>query len=1150
MKKNREFDAGYTCVTKILRIMRLSVFFMFLFIAQTWATSTYSQDTRMSLNMNNVKVLDVLNEIEKESEFYFFFTEQLVDVNRNVNINVKNVKIDEILQNLFQYSDITYKVVDRQIILTKKTSKNSSAVEDGRTISGKVADSSGSPLPGVTVSVKGTTSGTITSADGTYSLIVPAAGKTLVFSFVGMKTSEVAIGSQTTINVTMAEETIGLEEVVAVGYGTQKKATLTGSIETVSSETFHDRAISSPALSLQGQTPGLVVTRTSSRPGNEGIDFQIRGATSVNGGEPLIVIDGVPAINSSTFNDMNPDDIESISILKDASAAIYGSRAANGVILVTTKRGKGKMKIDVSSTVRVNSIGIQPPSPTMQQYASVWLEAAEQDGVSANYWGWMNKQNLLDMQAGKAGIYKTLYWGDIFIGNAPRFKDMYGPSVSNQQNISLSGSSEKSSYRISGGYSEDVGMLKTAYDGKVQYNTMFNYDYNVTNWLKLETGVSYTTTHISSPSTGLDATVSTYDPPFFPAKNPYGQWYANFNIAGNRNSVAATTEGGRENTFRDQLKLNFAATANIVKGLSFKVTGAISKEYLDYQKYTLNVPQYSWFGDKAPESVNSNPDIRQKRSNAAYQTYGGFLNYEKKLQDHNFSAMIGVTSEKREDSDLYGYRKGFVDYGVYDINLGATDQKVEATGGHGIWGLYSYVGRLNYNYKEKYLVEMNGRRDGSSRFDSGFKWSNFTGGSLGWVLSEENFMKSISPISYMKLRASYGEMGNQVGISNFNYLSTIAMGSAVFGSTAALQNAAWVNGITTNSATWERVSNLTYGVDFRLLDNKVFGSFDYYQKKNDGMLISINYPKLLGGTAPKSNSGILKTHGWEAVLGYKNKVGDFQYNITVNMGDSRNELVKMDGVSTYTAGKNNLVQGYPINSWFMYQTDGFFKNEAEVAAYYAAYGNGGQIPAASDATIKLRPGDTKRVDLDNSHNFTSTGNIDLKNGDVKFMGDASPHYNYGINLGAKYKNFDLTAFFQGVLEQKLERSGWMAYPMGVIWTNQNPSYIGKTWTETNQGAKYPRMTYYSTRGDWNWQHNDFMLQNNRYIRLKSLVVGYTLNNLKVYKYNIEKFRVYFSGNDLFEFTNVKDGYDPEYGESTQNSYPFFRTYSLGLNLSF
>lgn len=1017
-------------------------------------------------------------------------------------------------------------------------------------VSGRVTSSlDDSDIPGVNVIIKGTTTGTVTDVNGRYRIDVPSSESVLVFSSIGYEREEVAVGNKSVIDVALIPDITTLSEIVVVGYGEQKRETLTGAVEQVDSKVFESRAVTNPVLALQGETPGLTITRGTSRPGRESLGMQIRGATSVNGGEPLIVIDGSPAINNEAFYNMNPDDIETVSILKDASAAIYGSRAANGVILVTTKKGKGAMKVDISSQVRVNTIGIRPPTPTMQQYATVWLEATDQDGAQADYWGWQNRATLERMQTGEEGIYPTLHWGDMFVGNYPRFDEMYGNSVSNQQNISISGASEKSSYRLSLGYAENVGNLITAYDGKVQYNARLNYNFEITDWLNVESGMSYFNSHISSPSGGLNVESIASDPPFWPSQNPYGQWLGNFNIAGNKNTVAQTVDGGRENDKRDQLKLNLGVSIDLMDGLNFKTTASFDNDFYNYQSYTLTVPQYTWAGEQTPETVNPQSSIRERSRNIKYQNYGSFLNYNKTFGNaHSLSAMVGITAELRNDKDLYGYRRGFEDYGVYDLNLGSNDQLVEARGGQGNWGLYSYIARINYNYKEKYLLELLGRRDGSSKFHPDFRWSNFGGVSAGWVLTEEDFMENITPISFLKLKGSYGEMGNQVGIGNHDYLSTMGMGTALFGTPAGLQNTAHLGGLTSFTRTWERVGVTNFGTEFRLLDHKIFGSFDYYIKENMGMLIEVNYPDVLGGKAPFSNSGNLKTKGWEAVLGYRNHVGDLSYNFSFNIGDSRNEIIYMEGVSTYSAGKNKTVQGFPIDSWFMFKTNGFFQDQAGVDAFYSAIG--GDVPSASDLTQRLRPGDTKKVDVDGDGAITDTGNIGEMNGDVVYMGDAAPHYIYGLNLGVQYKRFDFSAFFQGVWDQNIQRSGYLAFPFYNLWSNQTAAYIGKTWTEANQSAEYPRMTNNVTRARYNYANNDFMLQNNRYIRLKSLIVGYNFNDIKIANYDIERIRIYFSGSDLFEFTSIKDGFDPEFGESSNNSYPFNRTWSLGVNVTF
>lgn len=1044
---------------------------------------------------------------------------------------------------------------DNSVNLSLKVAKLES-VQQNSTITGKVVSADDKMgIPGVNVTVKGVKGGVTTDFDGGYSINVSSPNAVLVFTSVGFKTQEVKVGTQTSINVNLVADVSTLNEVVVVGYGKQKRATLTGAVEVISSKVFEDRAVTNPALALQGQTPGLVVTRGSSRPGNEGIKLQIRGATSVNGGSPLIVIDGVPAVNDDAFYNMNPDDIESISVLKDGAASIYGSRANNGVILVETKRGKaGEIKVNLTSNFRANTIGIKPAVSGLRGYADMIIEATDQDlayAGSAYYWGWVNRETLVRMRDEGPGVYKTQFWGDIFLGEGNRFNDMYGTSYSNQTNLSISGGSDKSKYRLSAGYAENVGNLQPSYDGKKQYNLRFNHNYKLSDKINIETGVSYSRSDISGPSSGLGITSLAYDPPLFPAKNPYGQWYANFGIAGNRHSVAEVLEGGRDVSYADQLKLNLAATFDITNDLNFRATASVDKEFWDREKYFINVPMYTWFGVRTSESVNSTSSFEKNKKYVSYENYGGFLNYKKTLlENHNFGVMIGSTAELTKTDDLKGYRQGFDDYGIYDLNVASPSLSVTNGGGSSNVGFLSYLGRFNYSYKDKYLLELTGRRDGTSKFYSDYRWSNFGGASVGWVVTEESFMKDIPVLNFLKFKASYGEMGGQVGIGNHDYSSAIAMGSAIFGTAASLQTTANIEGLTSLTRTWERIGMANYGVEFRLLDHRLSGSFEYFTKKNDGMLIAVNYPDILGGTPPKTNSGVLEVKGWEAVLSWKSNIGDLKYDVSVNMSDAKNKLVSMEGVGVYGAGLNGTVQGYPLNSYFLYQTDGFFANEEEVTAYYAQLNNGGEILNATNQAIRIRPGDTRKADLDGDGKILGSGNILDGNGDVKYMGDAAPHYTYGINLGFQYKGFDLGTFFQGVLNQNVVRTDGMAYPFVTVGNNQTNAYRGKTWTEENTDAAYPRLTYNTARAAWNWRNNDFMMQNNRYIRMKTLVFGYTFDDLKIGNNTLDKFRIYFSGNDLFEFTTVKDGWDPEFGASSNSSYPFNRIYSLGLNVTF
>ncbi len=1017
-----------------------------------------------------------------------------------------------------------------------------------RTVSGTVHDEEGVGLPGATVLEQGTMNGTVTSIDGAFALDV-SEGATLEISFIGFATKAIEVRNEISFEVSMIPDFATLSEVVVVGYAEQKKESLTGAIEQVTSEVFTDRAVTNPALSLQGQSPGLVVSRSSARPGNEDIQLQIRGATSVNGGDPLVLIDGVPVIGLREFYDMNPDDIASISVLKDGSAAIYGTRAANGVILVTTKRGEsGTPKLKYSNNFRLGTPGIRPPTPSMQEYAQLWLDADDEDQIGF-YWAWASRENLERMAAGEEGIYNTSFYGDIYVGNYDRYEDLFGYNFSQQHNLSLSGSSDNSAFRASMQYADNTGALKTAYDGKKTYNFRLNYDIDVTDRLKVETGMNYQRGVTSGPSSGLDLTAVSQDPPLFPAMNPYGQWYANFGIIGDRNSVAATTDGGREDGVEDLMKVNLALNYQIIDGLDLRLTGSFNKRDRREDVYRLSVQAYEWNGSPALDMINSNPFYSIRGFDRTYQNYGSFLNYSRLFgKAHSIKATIGINADKQIDQSFYAERGGFVDQGVYDFNL-APDIDQATSGGQSDWGLYGYIARINYEYNGKYLVELLGRRDGSSRFDEGFKWSNFGGFSLGWIISDEDFFQDIGFINFLKVRGGYGETGNQAGIGSYDFVSGISTNSIPFGFNGGLQATARVNGISSDVRSWERVSQENIGLDVMFLDNKFSANVDFFRKVNDGMLINPNVPDVIGGEAPTANIGVLETKGWEVALSYRSQIGNLNFSMTANMSNTVNEVVRFEGANSTIPGLVNSPgteaptwsEGYPINSYFLYQTNGLFANQSEVDAFYDQY-PGGTVPNQFDPEASLRPGDIIKIDTNGD------GVIDME--DVVFAADASPHYVYGINLTANYKGFDITAFFQGVLNQNVLRSGYLSMPFYEEWTNQPTSFLGKTWSEDNQEAEFPRLTTNEIRSDYNWEYNDFALQNNRYIRLKNLVVGYALPQALIQKVRLEKVRFYFAGNDLFELTSIKDGFDPEYGESTQSIYPFQRTWSAGLDVTF
>ncbi len=1020
---------------------------------------------------------------------------------------------------------------------------------------GRIVDgTTGEAVVGATVKVKGSKTGVATDANGNFT-IEAAGNATLEISYVGYANQEVKAGQQMQVKLVVTDKQ--MTEVVVVGYGKQKKATLTGAVEQITSKNFESRAVTNVGLALQGASPGLVVTRTSPRPGNEGLAFRIRGATSVNGSDPLVIIDGVPALNDYSFLNMNSDDIESISVLKDGAAAIYGSRASNGVILVTTKRGKGKVKIDYTGNLRFTTNGIIGYSPNMQQYATMWLEANKEETVPS-WWVWQNQDNLLKMQQGIEGSY-PLYNIDYYIFNANRLDEMFARRYSYQHNLSLSSSTDRSGYRLSFGFADNQGNLATAYDGQKQYNARFNYDYKLSEKLKLESSISLVNAKTSSPSVGLDNTLYGYDMPFFPAKNPFGQWFACFNgVDGgaNRNAAAMTTDGGRDNKNSLTGRVDLKATYQIYKDLALEGLASVQNERFNQERYVLQVPVYNWYGKQTGIGHKTGGTDNQYNTNArtdVYQYYQAMLRYNKTINGvHNVSAAAGINAEKSNYQWVSATRIGFDNLGVQDISL-ATTASPTNNGFKSQMGRYSYLARVNYNYDEKYLIEFLGRRDGNSRFATGYKFKNFGSASLGWVFTKENFLESITSIvNFGKIRASYGSSGNEAaGLLPFDYLSTIGVSTGVLGVPASQHQSTNLNnnGLISYARTWERVRQKNVAIDLSFLNSRLSTTFDVFEKDNIGMLININHPSVLGGTAPQTNNGRFNTKGWEAIINWRDNKKNFSYNVGFNISNTQTLVTNVEGADGYTAGKNKIVNGYPWQPWFVYKTDGYFKDQAEVDAYYAKLGTSQDLATlpANNPLVALRPGDTRKVDVSGKGNITENGN---ENSSLVFMGDGTPHYTFGFNMGASWKGIDFSAFFQGQFKQLIMRSGWMAYPFATIWTNQNPSFLGNTWTSERTDAIFPRLTVNGARAKWNYANNDFMLQNNRYVRLKSLILGYTIPQNLTGKVKLERVRVYFSGNDLWEMASIKDGFDPEMGEASvdNNGYPYARTWSFGVNI--
>ncbi len=1034
------------------------------------------------------------------------------------------------------------------------------------TITGTVVDETGEPMIGATVTVKGTSIAAATDMNGRFS-IKANPGSTLVITFIGYKSLTLTAGSKP-IKATMDPSSADLDEVVVVGYGVQKKASLTGAVTQVKGDAvLAGKATQSVASALQGTIPGLTITRTSSRPGNEGTSISLRGGISVNSMDPMIVIDGVEAYEWE-LSQINPNDIESISVLKDGAAAIYGTKAGAGVILITTKRGKeGKVNITYSGSVHANFVGRRFPVASGVEWANMLIDATTNDAYALldadgnpqySWWMWP-EQTWRELAAGNVvqdvvgGAWRVL---DPYVN---QFDAVYGTTWGNEHNVQISGGNDRLTAMTSLGYANDRSLLDVVYDGQKKYNFRSNIDYKLNDFIKFEFNTSYDRRLTQTPQQGIGHGIQDFY--VFPLYNEYGQFYDTF---GNNNLLAKLIEGGTNSNTEEFTRLGGRVYIDFnkwVKGLGVNASANFRYRKQKQIQRQTTVTMYDWAGESATSdglpdyslgtgSIKSQTGdndkwVKNTLNDSRYQVYNAFITYNNTFKDHTVGAMTGITAERTDNQSFYLFRKNMSIDELDDINLGDATT-AEATGGSNHVGMISYLSRLNYEYKGTYLLEGIFRRDGSSKFSKKNRWSNFANISAGVRLSQYEFIKNLSVISNLKIRGSYGETGSQSGIGNYDYISGISTGTTIFGYDGTKVPTSWVSGMTSDQRTWERIATTNVGVDFGFFNNQLSGTFDWFLRQNKGMLISVSYPSSLGATAPKTNSGNYQAKGWELALNWNSKVADVTYNIGFTLADARTKVTSYEGANEIKVGKNSAIEGKPTNAIYVYKTDGYLQNWDEVNAYYdqITQASGGIQPTQGTSN-QLTPGCVRRVDVNGDGRITTD--------DLVYYGDASPHYTFGINLGANWKGIDFSMFFQGVGQQYVLREGQMMCPWYSGWTNQNKTFIGNTWTEDNPNARYPIMSRNGARNTWNYKdYNDINVNNCWYMRCKNVQLGYTIPKNITQRAYIENLRVYVSGDNLFEIHNVKDGFDPESKSATGqgNIDVYARTLSFGVNVTF
>ena len=1018
------------------------------------------------------------------------------------------------------------------------------------TVSGQVTDQQNEPLIGVTVLIDGQQAGgTVTDFDGNYTIKAPAKA-TLKFSYIGYQDQKIAVGGKNIINVQMKEDAELLQEVVVVGFGTTKKESLTGAVSVVDAKAFENKgSLASPMEALQGEVPGVIITRSSSAPGEEGWSMKLRGSVSKNSGGPLVIIDGV----AGDINSINSNDIESMNFLKDGSAAIYGSRAADGVVIITTKKGKeGKVKINYSGSVTVKTVGLQPETMSLTEWADGLMQCLENDNNTSNVWytyGQLAKQYAgryidLSQSANPFGSAAFTDVADFVFADVDWLGGLFGNAYNTEHNLSVSGGTNKNSYRISLGYNYDGSNLQYGNNSNKRFNVRFNDTYKFNDKLTLQSSIGYFRKEQVAPTRIAAALTTSLPQPGLPMAALNGKGYA-WGTWGS--PVAKVEEGGDKTTSVSRIDISETLNYDITSWLTANVNLGYNTADKMVDEVQNAVQFYNITGETPTltDPVQSKSYYQQNSERIDNYSFSAYVNGHKQFGDHNLSLTLGTQYEFKEYRQ-FGVRATDILDGLEVVN-GTGDITLQNVGKYQN-SILSYFGRFNYDYLGRYLVEFNGRYDGSSKFLPENRWDFFWGVSAGWRLSEEPFMKNVKWLNNLKLRVSYAEVGNQSGIGNYDGVQLYNVNSnsgPYLGN--GLSSTITTNGtFASKTRSWERIKNYNLAIDFGVKlapGHNINGTVEYFQKRNNNMLVSVTLPATLGDAAPSANKGKFKDYGWEGQITYTGKVGQVEIHAGGTFTFARNELTEYEGTTVKSSGYTSNMVGYGISSLFGLRYAGKIQNEEQLAAYTALYypNNGIGMPS------NLRVGDNMYCD--------ENGDGKLDENDYIFLGSSEPEISYSFNFGAAWKGIDVNVVFQGAANRFIYRgndTNWTV-PYRGLYMNNLKSSIGNTWSTENSDAYYAPYTNDSNINQYNYQASSLTAQDGRYLRLKNITVGYTFPKNLLNKVGfIESLRIYYTGTDLWETTKIEDGWDPEskIAKSGTSLYPFTRNHTFGLNVTF
>ncbi|WP_240938615.1 TonB-dependent receptor [Arenibacter sp. 6A1] len=1106
--------------------MKLTTLLLLVSLFQIQA-NTYAQNTKISIHLNDATVEQVFQKIESLSDFRFLYNHEKVDLQRKVSVNADKKQISSILKAMFADTDIYFSVKNKQIILKNGKQKESYTKEVlevvQHSVSGNITDMDGIPLPGANIVEKGTTNGVTADFDGNFSITVANSNSILVVSYIGYATTEIPINGKTRIQIALKESAAGLEEVVVVGFGTQKKVNLTGSVATVDGETLTKRPVTNAASMLQGQVAGLRIVQNTGEPGNEGLSIRIRGQGTFSnaGSNPLVLIDGV----DGNLGDLDPNDIDNISVLKDAaSASIYGSRAANGVILVTTKSGRaGEFTVEYNLNTAIHTpTKLFDVISNSAEYMELWNEAKNNTGITTGLY----PQSEIDLyrNATDRTLYPNTNWLDI----------MFNPAFVQSHNIGISGGKEDTHYKLSLSYVDQPGVMK-GFDYK-KFNARLNLGSQINDFIKIGANVALKKGDLSRPRQGSsDMFLSTMSqaPTYLP-KLPDGRYsYKAYDFESNNKNPLAIVENEVLRTITDySVNLQGWADINLTKSVNWYSKAAIVGDFEKWKDWRPSVPLYNYrTGEFATDLDVGGRGLQVNNGQNIFTNIFTYLKFEDEISEgHSLTAQVGYSEESNKEEYLRGYRRDYAGNNLRELDAGSLAVQ-NANGSTYEWALKSFFGRLGYNFKDRYLVEMNIRHDGTSRLHEDHRWGTFPSVSGAWRVSEESFMKNVSTdwLNSLKIRGSYGELGNQ-NIGNYPYQDILGLTGNYSFDNANLSSGAAQTALSNQNITWETTKITDIGLDLSAFDGFSL-TFDWYRKTTSDILRGSQVTGLIGLDAPIINNGTMQNTGVELNLQYNNNVhsGAFEglrYNLGFTIDRFKNELTEFG--EREIGGNTVKEEGRSWDTFYMLEWTGIFQTQAEVDV------------APKQFNDNTGPGDLIYKD--------QNGDNIINDEDRTYMDGQYPEFEYAMNFNANWKNFDISLFFQGVEGRSIYVRDWGTIPF-VQGAPPTTDWRDR-WTDDNPSTTMPKIYWGFNAPDKIRRTSSYFLQDASYLRLKNISLGYNLPNSMLEKVKLKKLRVYVSGDNLLTFTKYP-GLDPERGESGRFvSYPQNKIYSLGLNIQF